>query len=147
MENNDLNFDDYFETSSKPGRQKGSKKAKEKTVSQMNAELVDALRESELGDSKFLKQWLRSKEVSKTRRQLNRLEKEAANNAIAKARDLEARKQKIIATFKSDDFTYLFWALSGGGIYKEVHCRPGLAIGIKEDEAAIVNNFKITVEG
>jgi hypothetical protein len=85
--------------------------------------------------------------MSATRRTLNAIEKDAAQNAINKAKDMEARKLNIIASFKNNDFTYLFWTLKGGGIYKEIHARPGLSIGIKEDEAAMVNNFKLTVEG
>jgi hypothetical protein len=156
----ELNLEDYNleitevktieeNTGGTPGRKKGTKKSKkvEKTVSQMNEELAKALRESELGDSIFLKQYIRSREVSKLRRALNQVEKETAEVAIAQAKRMEDKKKEIIATFETKDFTYVWWSLIGGGTFKEIHARPGLRIGLDARDLEIEQGFNITIEG
>jgi hypothetical protein len=148
MENKAL-FDELFGKQA-PGRKKGSKaksKKEEKTISQMNKELSEALKESELGDSVFLKQYIRSREVSKLRKALNKVEKETSEVAIAKAKRMEDKKKEVIATFETKDFTYVWWSLLGGGTFKEIHARPGLRIGLNEKDLEIEQGFNITIEG
>ena len=131
----------------KRGPKAGSKRAKatkeSKAISDGNKELAEALKESKLGDSVFLKQWIRNKTASKLRNKLNKLEKLNRDQAIEKARQSDMQKVEVIARFNTKDFVYLFWILQNGSIYKEAHCRPGLRIGLDDKLQEIEAGFKI----
>jgi len=127
----------------KRGRRKGTKAKKQKSPGDYSKEIFDALKESEMGDSVFLNQYIRSRVATKARRQLNTLEKINRNQAIEKAKKAELNKKEIIARFNTKDFIMVFWELNNGTIYKEVHCRPGLKIGLDDKLQEIEVGFKV----
>ena len=131
------------------GRKPGStkKSSEEKTPSQLNKELAEALKESELSDSKFLKQYAEKQKLNKIRRNIKILEKANIDSKVAKAKDIENRKRKVIAKLETKDFVYQWWELQGGGIHKEVICRMGLRIGLDEKDQELNKGFKIVIEG
>ena len=129
----------------KPGSRgnKAKSKKEEQVKSSYQVKLDEALKEAKMQESPFLRQYIRNRAAAQLRNKLKKLEKIKKDDAIKKAKAADFNKVEIVARFNTKDFTMLFWLLRNGEIYKEVHCRPGLKIGMDDKLIEIETGFKV----
>jgi len=114
----------------KPGSRSKSKGA---TPSELNQALAETLRESELGDSKFLKAYINKQKMGKLRNQLQKIKKlEAA--LVHDCKRAEENKGDLIAEFTTRKFLIKFYMNSEGGVYKEIIAKQGLRLYVNQEK-------------
>ena len=107
---------------------------KEKATETKKADPDAAFREAleaipeELKDSKFVTAYVRRRIIQRTKRELDKAEKETAQAALARAKGAVEDKGELLGAWRSKDFQYELWQLPNGKYYREVHARPGLRL-------------------